>query len=322
MFGVYATFEEVKAYLKGAKNANFHPQDDPLIKEFCVKMSRKFDAETNRKFAPQRQTRSYDHPGGVGTSYPYPNAPSSTGPVVRVGGRYRVADELCLDNDLLQVVALTTQSGGVTISASDYWLLTGESYNYPPYDRIRLRPNGTTTLFSYSGTAYQANQVDGYWGYHESWNEAWQLVDAVLNNPLAVGAASVTVADVDGEDEQGLTPRFKTQQLIRFGSTSTAEYAYIIGKSPEANALTVKRGVNGTTAAQQALNTAIYVYRPMDEINHALLALAAWSYRRKDSIGSFDDRPVASPTGMIIMPNYLPVEVKAMIAKYKREPTR
>jgi hypothetical protein len=322
MYGVYATFEDVKAYLKGAKNANFHPQDDTTIKKFCVQMSRKFDAETDRHFVPVRQTRSYNHPGDIGTTYPYPAYPASTGPVVRPIGRYKLADELRLDDDLLQVVTLTTQNGNITISSDDYWLMTGENYNYPPYDRIRLKPNGTTTLFSYSGTVFQANQVDGYFGYHEDWAEAWQQVDTVQDDPLAAGATVVTVADVDGEDEQGLEPRFKTQQLVRFGSGATAEYSYLINKSPETNILTVKRGVNGTTATEHAQGTAIYVYRPMAEIEHALLVLAAWSYRRKDSIGTFDDRPVASPTGMIIMPNYLPPEVRDMIKGYKREPLR
>lgn len=321
MFGVIATVEEIKGYLKGAKNAQFNPDDDPRIMDFAIEMTAKFQAECNRKFIPRRETRTYDHPDSssfLGSSWG--GASSPAGPVVRPLTGYNIADTLLLDDDLLEVITLTTNNGNTTVSASDYWLMTGGSYNYPPYDRIRLKPNGTQTVFAYEDTYQQANAVAGYWGYHEEWAQAWQQIDTVQDASLSSSATTLTVGGVNGEDELGRTPRFKTQQLCRFG---TAEMFYIVGKNTDADQLKIKRGVNGTTAAVQANGTAIYVYRPMPELKHAMEVLATYAYRRKDSIGSpNEDNPIATPTGVVIMPSTLPGEVKAMLAKYKREPLR
>lgn len=322
MFGVIATVEEIKGYLKGSKNAQFNPDDDPRIMDFAIEMTAKFQAECNRKFIPRRETRYYDHPGGniAGQVNYYPNAGYPAGPLVRPLTGYTTADTLLLDDDLLEVITLTTNNGDTTIAASDYWLMTGESYNFPPYDRIRLKPNGTQTVFSYSDTYQQANALTGYWGYHEEWAGAWQQIDEVEDNPLSSSATTLTVNDVDGEDELGRTPRFKAQQLCRFG---TGEMFYVTGKNTDAQQLKIKRGVNGSTAAVQVQNTAIYVYRPMPELKHAMEVLATYAYRRKDSVGSpNEDNPIATSTGVVIMPSVLPGEVKAMLAKYKREALR
>lgn len=325
MLGVYATFEELKEYLRGTQNVNFAPQDDQRLKQFCVEMSRKFDTECNRRFYPVRQTRYFDHPKNLTTgrpAYPYYQTSSwNDSPMVIPRMGYDTADTLLLDDDLLQVIALTTNNGATTISSSDYWLKTGDSYNYPPYDRVQLKPNGTTTLFNYADTPYQANALTGDWGYHEYYDEAWQLVDYV-DTAINSTETQVTVGDVDGEDELGLSPRFKVQQLGRFGNSAQAEMFYVTNKSVDHDTLTIKRGVNGTTAAAQAAGTAIYLYRPMVELKYALEVLATWAYRRKDSVGGQDDYPVASPSGIVILPSKLPGEVKDMIAAYKRDTTR
>jgi len=323
-YGVYATMEEVKEYLTSTEEANFHPKDDQKIQRFCIQASRTFDSFCNRRFFPRLQTRYYDHP------YTYSNEAyrfylqgnsSAIGNYPNIPTQYINLSMLALDDDLLEMITLTTQNGNTIISSDDYFLMTGDDYNYPPYDRVVLRSDSSRTVFLFSGTPQQANSAYGIWGYNERYSQAWQQIDTVEDNPLSSSATLVTVNDVDGMDEQGLTPRFQLQQLIRFGNTTTSEMAYITSKDVDNNTITVIRGINGTTAVQQAQNTAIYVYRPQPEITLALMALATYSYRRPGNIGRPEiDQPIATSTGVVIMPPQLPNEVQSMVNKYKRSP--
>lgn len=290
--GVYATFYEVKEFLFGSEDQNDLQKDDRILQRFCVQASRAFDRYCHRRFYPIRETRCFDHPDRI--------------------------TELILDDDLLEVNTLTTDNGDTTVSASDYFLMTGDVYGRTPYSRIKMNADGDQFNFEYGETWQRANAVDGLWGYHEDWSNAWANLDTVQDNPLGAATTTLTVADADGEDENGLTPRFQEQQLIRFGTGVTAEMAFVTQVDNSANTLTIRRGVNGSTAAQQANGTAIYVYRPMDDIRSALLTLSAYYYRRRSSVGGADDRPLASATGVMIMPNRLPGEVKDALAAYKR----
>jgi hypothetical protein len=288
--GVYATFEEVKEYF--INNQGFElTVDDNLIKSFCIQASRRFDSLCNRKFYPTLETKYYDHP-----------------PCAWV---------LELEDDLLEIITLQTQNGLTNILPTSYFLQCGEDYNQTPYDRIVLRSD-VGQLFNFSGTTQKANILNGYFGYHEDWANSWVLLDTVQNNPLTVNGTSLLVSDVDGIDEFGLSPRFKTQQLIKFGILPDAEQAYIISKSPEQNTLTLTRGVNGTTAVEQVQTTPIYVYRPMPEIVQAIQILATYSYRRKDGVGTTDDRSIASSSGVLMLSAKIPQDVQDIVDTYKR----
>ncbi|MCP4707722.1 MAG: hypothetical protein GY869_03780, partial [Planctomycetes bacterium] len=203
------------------------------------------------------------------------------------------------------------------ISASDYFFFFFDDYNIQPYNTVQLKADGDTTVFQYSGTTQQANSVDGIWGCHDDYSEAFQSVDTVQDNPLAVGDTELTVADANGEDENGMTPRFQDGQLIRFGTGGTAELGAVVRSKYDTNILTIKRGVNGSTAAEQANGTAIYVYRPMYDVVNTALILSAWAYRRKDSVGAPDDRPIATSTGVVILPSKLPGEVLDAIRAHR-----
>lgn len=317
--GVYATVYQVKNHLIKKKEVGRLLDDDEQLQRFCIQASRDFDSYCHRHFFPRRQTRYYDHPTQRQSRS---TASASLGILPTVGaglvtGTY-YADRLRLDKDLLEVITFSTQNGNVTISASDYFLQTGDSYNHPPYDTLVLKADGSVTALSYTGTPQRANVIDGIWGFHDDWSNAWALLDTVQNDPLAVAGTSVTVTDANGTDEQGLTPRFQIQQLLRFGTGASAEMAYVTKVDNDNDVLTVVRGVNGSTAAEQAQGTGIYVYRPMWEIQNAMLFYATYLYRRKDSVGGADDRPLASASGVMILPNQLPGEVARNIDAYKR----
>ena len=187
--GVYATVEQVKEYLLGQEDLPELVKDDQRIARICYQVSRSLERECKqRRFYPLRAARHFDHPAQ--------------------------SNQIWLGDDLLEVITLTTNNGNTTISASEFYGMQGQSYQ-APYSRICLKEGGSPANFTYTGTPQQANSIDGLWGYHDDWAEAWQPVDMVQDDPLEVGATVVNVADVDGLDEMGFEPRFLVQQLIR-----------------------------------------------------------------------------------------------------------
>lgn len=312
MHGVYATAWEVVDYLGIQDGQTFIIDDDRFLR-FTVMMSRKFDALAKRFFVPIRATYTYDHPDET---------------VFReIGGSREVAGSgfvtlpnvLKLDHDLLSLITLTTNNGNTVIPTGTVILRTGPSLNYIPYDTIELDINEAQNVFLFSGTPQQSNTVDGIHGFHESYSGAWQTLDTVQDVAgLNTTVTTITVTDADAFDELGLTPRFQQQQLLRLGTTDTSEMVYVSTINYSLNTVQVIRGVNGSTAATAANGTAIQVYRPMDEIKHAMLILSAHAYRRKDTVGTEAERNVFTPTGVLIIPQQIPSEVADMILAYKR----
>ena len=287
MNGVYSTYEEIKEYLitSGADRGALVQSDD-LLKTLCVDMSRTLDSFCRRSFIPTRETRTFYHP---------------------------VQDpcQLVLDGDLLQIETLTHKNGGETITG--YFLKYGTSYNRSPARRVELDQDAAITRFAYSGTPQKSISLTGLWGYHDDWSNAWSQVGTVQDAPLLVGATSLTVTDAS---------LLNVQQLLRFGADVDSEMAYITAKDIDqasgADTLTITRGVNGSAAVEQANDTAIYVFQPMEDISHALKVFSVYANRRRGSVGGDDDRSFVSGSGVIVQAASLPGEIKAMIKRYKR----
>ena len=281
---VYATATQIKNLLG---QSNQVTADDSLLVSIAVQSSRLIDMYTRRKFYPRYETKAYDHPVDYNRT-------------------------LILFDDLLSVATLTTDSGDTTITSANYYLMRGDQYETPS-NQIAL--NHSSNVWGFGDSNRSANSIVGIWGYHNDWGNAWAKIDDVQDSPLLVGGTSLTVADANGADEWGIEPRFQVGQLIRFGATATAEYAWITNVNLGTNVLTIVRGVNGSTAAEQANDVDIYVYRPQADIQQAAQFLGVHLYRRKDSVGSLNDQPVASPTGLILSQD-LPREVRDMIKQY------
>ncbi len=295
---VYATVDEIKLYLGGGLEELQESDDDALLMRFAIKASRMFDNfATNgvmptRRFYPTIATKDFDHPDDTAL--------------------------LSLRDDLLECTTLTTDNGGTTILAANYELQTSNGrYNQTPYSQIRLHPDGTVTAFEYDGTPYAANAVTGLWGYHNDWADAWEDSGDSVQDVAGISSSdtTITVTDADGDDINGLPTRFKIQQILKIED----EYLWLTDVNGTDNELTVRRGMNGSTAATHALDTAIYVYRPMDDIIEAMELLSTYIYRRKDSIGSEIDRPMVGDKGQLIMPQVLPSEVMRILRPYRKE---
>jgi hypothetical protein len=184
----------------------------------------------------------------------------------------RYPTELLLDDDLLELTTLAN-GDGTTIPLNTVICLPDDA----PTGGLLLIAGSS---FIWSQTPTQSISVSGIWGWHNRWNTAWRnSADTVQNNPLSSGASTLTVTDADGADSELETPRFQVGHLLKIEN----EYLRVLAVNTATNVLTVLRGVNGTTAAAHALNTAIYTYQPPLDVAAISLRLAVALYREPDT---------------------------------------
>jgi len=279
----YTTLADLKTY------QNITDSDsDEMLRGFVTDASRMFDAETHRHFYPLTETRYFDHPSNP--------------------------TRLCFDDDLLEIVTFTTQNGDTSVAATDYFLMCGDGYNTQPYNRLVMDTDGDVPLLLFSGTPQQANAITGVWGYHRDWANAFDTVDA-LQSDITDSATELSMADADGADLDGITPRLKAQHTIKIGS----ELLYVTAVNTTTNVLTVRRGVNGTTAAAHATDDSVEVFRPVEDVSRAVKRLAAWLYAQRDA--PYAPR-IETETGTIVIPESAPSDVTLVALRYKRRSIR
>lgn len=124
--------------------------------------------------------------------------------------------------------------------------------------------------------------IEGIWGWHASMGQMWETVETIT---LANGTAtSVTVST-------GAMSRYETYQYLRCES----EYLQITGIAD--TALTVRRGVNGTTAAAHS-SKSLEVYRQSHEVDLIAGNLGAFMYQNRvpveDAVLALDEKSALS----------------------------
>lgn len=172
--------------------------------------------------------------------------------------------ELLLDDDLLALNSLTDTA---QINLDDVRVLPGSAL---------MLTNGRT--FTYHETPVQAVAVDGVWGWHEDWDNAWRdSGDTVGDDPLDSTTTTITITSATGTDTAHESPRFQVGHLLKIG----AEYLRVLAVTE--TALTVLRGLQGTTATTHAIETPIFTYQPVRDVANLHIRLAAWLYKSPDS---------------------------------------
>jgi hypothetical protein len=290
----YATLHQVRQYLGLAADET---GDDARLTELINGATASIDEYCGRRFDPRRDTLLFD-------------VPVQTQETIGVYGVFlsQRLTVLNLKQDLANAIAITN-GDGTTVDLATVLFEPGNSY---PKTRIRMKNTGDGWMPNSDGETRQVISVDGIWCFHRRYDDAWvDTLDTVQNDPLASGATSVTVADADGAAGDGASNRFQVGNLIRFGSTDDGEYAFVAGVNPTGNTLTTTRGYNGTTAAQQAKGTKIYVFRPQANVMLAAIRLVVWRYRQKDS--DVFDRQAIIGTGVKIVPSQTTPDVIAML---------
>jgi len=153
--------------------------------------------------------------------------------------------------------------------------------------------------------------VTGTWGYHPDYDNAFDAVDTVQDNPLSSSATSITVADADGADLWGFTPRFSPGNLIQIED----ELVDVVAVNTTTNILTVRRGRNGTTAAAHVQTTPIRVYQVDERIQRIATRQATLLYARR---GAYQVETLDG-VGVITYPQDLLTELKQTLMEFQYE---
>lgn len=177
--------------------------------------------------------------------------------------------ELILHDDLLTLHSITDAGGAVDLT----------TITQSPAGNVISLLHRTSGEFLWVGSPAQAVTVSGVWGYHDAPVSMWQPTgDSVQDASLSADAATITVTDVDASYADGLTPRFSAGALLNING----EFVRVLDVDTDANTITVKRGVRGTTAAAHPQGTPISVYRPPYAVLMAALWTARWMLREPD----------------------------------------
>lgn len=289
----YATLHQVRAYLNAGATQT---QDDNRLIDFINQSVKAIDDRQRRRYDVRLETRRFDYPekdlGIIG---------------LYNTDRYQSLNYLWMDDDLLEVTALTNGDGTV---------FQGSAFNlkpaniYPKHSIFLLTSANVSFNTPASGEKANAISVVGYWGYHDRYAEAWEdSLDMVQNNPLTAGATSLTVGDADGVTQDGQTQRFQAGQMLKIEN----EFVLLSAVNNTTNVCTIKRGYNGTTAAEHVQGTKIYIYRPPANIQAACIRLTAWRYRQKD-VDVFDKSAILG-TGIKITPSAMPPDVVELLGE-------
>jgi hypothetical protein len=183
----------------------------------------------------------------------------------------------------------------------------------------RLRLNETST--AWSNTWYPAGQqlldsivITGWWGYRRNYaSEGWlPSGDSVQDAAgITASATTISVTSVGGQDYYFQTPRFSPGNLIRIED----EMCLVWAVNTTTNTLSVRRGVNGSTAAAHAMGAAISLWYPEDDVVRVATRQAAYLYARR---GAFE-QIVTDGVATAIYPRDLVAELYATIQGFMNE---
>ena len=202
--------------------------------------------------------------------------------------------------DLLTVTTLTTENGNTAIAASDFYLMAGDSYNVQPYTRIAIKRDDGA-YFQWTGTPQKSQQIIGVWGFHSDYANAYVVSSATVNETFTDSDIMLTVSD-GTQFERGQTTLIES------------EWLYISDISTDD--LTVKRAMNGSTAAAHSSGTAISVYKPMRDVERVTRRFALWLYKQNEAPFTFDIQ--TSADGSIVIPPNAPPAVHRFARTYRR----
>jgi hypothetical protein len=191
--------------------------------------------------------------------------------------------ELRLDADLRAVTTLTN-GDDTAITASQYQLMP---LNKNEKNTIHLGTDEDGTTWTYSDDPVGAISVFGTWGYGGSFPSTGTTIQ---DNPLTSSATTVNVASATD---------------LEIDMVLLAESEYMLITAIVANALTVERAYNGSTAAEHVQNTALSYYKASDVIRRQIVRIVQWSIEQAKSpmFGTVQVADVSIPVNIESMPS-------------------
>jgi hypothetical protein len=204
---------------------------------------------------------------------------------------------------LLEIDAVTADGSDISTTVSGYPL------GVPFFDQLHMSSSGSgwySYLCSNGGDpAYAA--IAGVWGYHSDYPNAWVQVDALAAQQTA-DAGNFTVADADGADQDGITPRFSPGMLVKIDD----EVELVTAVNTTTNVVTATRHQNGTEAAVHAAAEPVYVWQTEDPIRRVTARQAALMVARR---GAFQTETVDG-VGTVSYPQDLLNELAEVLTEY------
>jgi hypothetical protein len=283
MINAYAWLDDVKADL----NITGTTYDGHLIRELD-RASRMIDKLTGWQFYPKLATRYFD-------------VESKSCHYVHNGTLYPIEPLLAITS-----ISMSDNDGSTytALSASDYYTSRGGNYEASPWTEITLSELGS---YTYWYTGQRSVKIIGTWGYREDYAAAWESSQDAVAIAMNASQTTVTVADANGANQWGYTPRFQVGQLLRIDS----EYVAVTGSNTTTNVLTVVRGCNGTTAATHSDATRIDIWRPQDLASNCTRVQAVRWFKRAQQ--AFQDVSAALELGQLTYAQELDPDLRSML---------
>lgn len=268
----YATLAEFKAW---KEITNSDATRDGVVNDILESASRYIDSASMRTFFPRIETRYYDVPAGR---------------------------ELCLDDDLLEVLTITN-GDNASLPSTEYNLLPK---NLTPHYAIKITPTSTYywTVDTTSGNELVID-INGIWGYHNRYSQrAWKSVGTL-------GAAVTDTTTLAFTMTAGHT--VLAGQILKIGSE-----LYNVNTVSSNTITPFVRGDNGSTAATHLISTAVYAWQPMDDIKEACLDIAHNIYSRRFG-GAVSQNAIITGAGVVLTQRDIPEKAKATINAYTKK---
>lgn len=150
--------------------------------------------------------------------------------------------------------------------------------------------------------------ITGVWGYHRRYAQAWP-VEALAAAVISTTATAITVADVDGSNPDGFTPRISAGNLIGIDN----ELLEVTATNTVTNAVTVRRGMNGTTAATHLIAAPVSVWQTDDNVRRVTARQAGLLYARR---GAYEQQTITD-VGVITYPADLLSELRGVLQGFQ-----
>lgn len=219
---------------------------------------------------------------------------------------YSQQNTFLFDDNLLALTSVTLNLTALTVGTDvEAWPTIR-----PPFRKLRLI-DWTRSWYNYLDTSVTAPppyvQINGIWGFHRDYANAWLKVDDLAAN-ITDSVTSLTVADIDGSDPYGRTPRLSAGALIRIGT----EYMDVLSTNTTTNIATVRRGVNGSTAAAHSTNDDVDVWQVEEPVRNIIARQAAFKYARR---GAYESA-VITEVGAVQFPADQLAEVWGVVTGY------
>lgn len=180
---------------------------------------------------------------------------------------------LDLEDSLLELDSLTWMDTALT--AGQYRLVDHHgSANGYPYSRIYFDGD---SVGSYGTSFDDKVVVAGFWGAHDNATDAYAEVTATAE---ALDATETGIDIANGE-----YALFETYQYIRIDDELMLITAITEGEGAEADVLTVRRGVNGSTAATHDNAATITRWNVVSDVQLLATRMVAYWYGKRNDKG-------------------------------------